>query len=47
VASPGPYYVEVHFVRGGQDEPLWAYCLGQPIRAYGGAPGPGQTPGRP
>jgi hypothetical protein len=35
VVSAGPYYVEVHFVRPGRDEPLWAYCLGQPVRAYG------------
>ena len=38
VVSAGPYYVEVHFVRPGRDEPLWVYCLGQPIRAYGGIP---------
>lgn len=36
VVSAGPYYVEVHFVRPGRDEPLWVYCLGQPIRAYDG-----------
>ena len=35
VVSAGPYYVEVHFVRPGRDEPVWAYCLGQPVRAYG------------
>lgn len=34
VVSGGPYYVEVHFVRAGQDEPVWAFCLGQPIRTY-------------
>lgn len=45
VVSAGPYYVEVHFVRPGRDEPLWAYCFGQPIRAYGGAPGPREAPG--
>lgn len=38
VVNAGPYYVEVHFVRPGRDEPLWAYCVGQPVRAYGGAP---------
>ena len=38
VVSAGPYYVEVHFVRPGRDEPLWVYCLGQPIRTYGGGP---------
>lgn len=38
VVSAGPYYVEVHFVRPGRDEPLWAYCLGQPVRAYDGPP---------
>ncbi len=43
VVSSGPYYVEVHFVRSGRDEPLWAFCVGQPIRAYGGS----QIPGRP
>ncbi len=46
VATPGPYYVEVHFIRAGQDDPIWAFCLGQPIRANG-APRPGQTPGPP
>lgn len=45
VVSAGPYYVEVHFVRPGRDEPLWAYCLGQPFRAYGGPPAQGQAPG--
>ncbi len=40
VVSRGPYYVEVHFVRAGSDEPLWAFCLGQPVRAYGGPPPP-------
>jgi hypothetical protein len=35
VVSAGPYYVEVHFVRPGRDEPVWAYCIGQPIRADG------------
>ena len=45
VVNAGPYYVEVHFVRPGRDEPLWVYCLGQPIRAYGGFP-QGQVPGR-
>ncbi len=43
VVSSGPIYVEVHFVRSGRDEPLWAFCVGQPIRAYGGS----QIPGRP
>ena len=38
VVNPGPYYVEVHFVRPGRVEPLWAYCLGEPMRAYGGPP---------
>lgn len=38
VVNPGPYYVEVHFVRPGRVEPLWAYCLGQPMRAYGKPP---------
>lgn len=38
VASSGPYYVEVHFLRPGRDDPLWAYCVGQPMRAYGGPP---------
>ncbi len=33
VVTPGPYYVEVHFVGAGRDEPVWAYCLGQPYRA--------------
>ncbi len=41
VVNRGPYYVEVHFVRAGRDEPLWAYCLGQPMRAYGGSSIPG------
>ena len=41
VGSAGPYYVEVHFVGRGQDYPIWAYCLGQPIRAYGGSSIPG------
>jgi len=36
VVNRGPFYVEVHFVRPGRDDPLWAYCLGVPIRAYGG-----------
>src|SRR5947208_3263106 len=45
VVTAGPYYVEVHFVRPGRDEPVWAFCLGQPIRAYDGAPRPGQAPG--
>jgi len=40
VVSGGPYYVEVHFIRGGQDTPIWAFCLNQPIRAYGGPPVP-------
>ncbi|HWC12407.1 MAG TPA: hypothetical protein VG455_14450, partial [Acidimicrobiales bacterium] len=44
VVSTGPYYVEVHFVRPGRDEPLWAFCVGQPVRAYGGPPQPGQFP---
>jgi hypothetical protein len=44
VVSAGPYYVEVHFVRPGRDEPLWAYCLGQPVRAYGGVPRQGRFP---
>ncbi len=44
VVSAGPYYVEVHFVRPGRDEPLWAYCLGQPVRAYGGPPQQGRFP---
>jgi hypothetical protein len=43
VVSAGPYYVEVHFVRPGRVEPLWAYCLGQPIQAFGGPP-TGQFP---
>jgi len=43
VVSAGPYYVEVHFVRPGRDEPVWAFCIGQPRRAYGGS----QIPGRP
>ena len=43
VVSAGPYYVEVHFVRPGRDEPVWAYCLGRPVRAYGV---PRQGPGR-
>jgi len=42
VVAAGPYYVEVHFVRAGRDDPLWAYCLGRPVRAYGGAQIPGQ-----
>jgi len=29
-------------VRAGRDDPLWAYCLGRPVRAYGGAQIPGQ-----
>ena len=45
VVSAGPYYVEVHFVRPGRDEPLWVYCMGQPIRAYGGFP-QGRPPGQ-
>lgn len=38
VVTAGPFYVEVHFVGAGRDDPLWAFCLGQPVRAYGGAP---------
>ncbi|MGH9277775.1 MAG: hypothetical protein ACRD12_06660 [Acidimicrobiales bacterium] len=45
VVNAGPYYVEVHFVRAGRDEPVWAFCLGSPIRAYGGVPVPTPTPG--
>lgn len=45
VVTAGPYYVEVHFLRGGQDEPLWAYCLGDPVRAYDGQPRQGRGPG--
>ncbi len=41
VVTGGPYFVEVHFVRAGRDEPVWAYCLGQPVRAYGGTSIPG------
>lgn len=44
VATAGPYYVEVHFIRGGEDMPVWAYCLGQPVRAYDGPPRQGQAP---
>ena len=44
VVSGGPYYVEVHFVGRGQDAPLWAFCLNQPIRAYNGPPVPGGMP---
>jgi len=43
VVTAGPYYVEVHFVRAGRDAPVWAYCLGRPVQAYGG----GSIPGRP
>ncbi|MDQ4134309.1 MAG: hypothetical protein M3179_14170, partial [Actinomycetota bacterium] len=32
VVTGGPYYVEVHFRRGGQDVPIWAFCMGQPVR---------------
>ncbi len=39
VVTAGPYYVEVHFVRAGRDAPVWAYCLGRPIQAYGSIPG--------
>lgn len=38
VVTGGPYYIEVHFRRSGRDYPVWAFCLGQPIRAYGGPP---------
>ncbi|MFN2503286.1 MAG: hypothetical protein ABR540_03455 [Acidimicrobiales bacterium] len=47
VVTAGPYYVEVHFVRAGRDDPIWAFCLGQPVRAYGGPPQGGQAPGAP
>jgi len=43
VVTAGPYYVEVHFVRAGRDAPVWAYCLGRPVRAYDG----NSIPGRP
>jgi len=33
VVTAGPYFIEVHFVRAGQDQPIWAFCLGQPFRA--------------
>lgn len=39
VVTGGPYYIEVHFVRTGRDYPVWAFCLGQPIRVYDGPPG--------
>ncbi len=41
VVTGGPYYVEVHFVRAGRDAPVWAYCLGRPVQAYGGGSIPG------
>ncbi len=37
VVNGGPFYVEVHFVRVGRDEPVWAFCAGGvPVQAYGG-----------
>jgi hypothetical protein len=32
VITGGPYYVEVHFVRPGRDVPIWAFCMGTPVR---------------
>lgn len=38
VVSRGPAYVEVHFVRPGQDLSVKAVCFGSPIRYYGDFP---------
>lgn len=38
VVSGGPAYVEVHFVRPGQDLSVKAVCFGSPIRYYGDFP---------
>jgi hypothetical protein len=32
VVARGPAKVEVHFVRPGDDQPIWAACFGEPIR---------------
>jgi len=46
VVTPGPGFVEVHFVRDGQDVAVRAFCLGEPTRIYDGfsTPQRGQRP---
>ncbi|MGI8776960.1 MAG: hypothetical protein ACR2LJ_06140 [Acidimicrobiales bacterium] len=46
VVTPGPAFVEVHFVRAGQDVAVRAFCLGEPTRIYDGFSPPSPVPPR-
>ncbi|HEX3393956.1 MAG TPA: hypothetical protein VHS52_05460 [Acidimicrobiales bacterium] len=43
VVTPGPGFVEVHFLRAGQDVAVRAFCLGEPTRIYDGFSSPAQV----
>lgn len=43
VVTPGPGFVEVHFLRAGQDVAVRAFCLGEPTRIYNGSSSPSQV----